>query len=165
MGDILGRSLHGHLPPMFHKVVCSQFPDVVSEIDGKTDAGQNGNLKQAQSLENGSKRPHSTHKTHRHPERAVPLAERYALMGSSGHGNGRHPDEQRGNNSQSHEIKDAEKLQHQFRSLRTAKPLPPGIPALPQKGIKNLFAAVRFQQDFRSSGNVRSGHRSRPRQV
>ena len=63
------------------------------------------------------------------------------------------------------EIKDAEKLQHQFRSLRTAKPLPPGIPALPQKGIKNLFAAVRFQQDFRSSGNVRSGHRSRPRQV
>ncbi len=155
VGDVLIRSLYGELPAMLHKIICAQVPDEISQIDGKADAGQNRHLKQAQSLENGSQCPHCAHKTQRHPQGTVTLAERRSLVRRPGHGNGQNPDEQGRHHSQRHQIEGAEKLQHQFRRLRTAKARAPGIPALAEKGIKDIFTGIGLEQDFRSRGKVR----------
>ena len=47
VGDVLIRSLHGELAAMLHKIVRTQLPDVVAEVDGKPYTGQNCHLKQA----------------------------------------------------------------------------------------------------------------------
>ena len=65
MGDILIQSLGRKLPAMLHKIIRTQLPDVVAKSDGKADAGQNRNLNERQSLENGS---HCAHKAQGHPQ-------------------------------------------------------------------------------------------------
>ena len=76
-------------------------------------------------------------------------------MGRSGHGNGQNPDEQRRHHSQRHQIEGTEKLQHQFRRLRTAETRAPGVPALAEKGVQNMLAGIGLEQDFRSRGKIR----------
>ena len=153
--DVLIRSLHGELAAMLHKIVRTQLPDIVAEVDGKADAGQDCHLKQAQSLENGSQSAHCAHKTQRHPQGTVAFAERCSLMGCSGHGNGQNPDEQRRHHSQRHQIEGAEKLQHQLGCLAAPKACAPGVPALAEKGVQNMLAGIGREQNFRSGGKVR----------
>ncbi len=54
VGDVLIWSLYSELAAMLHKIVCTQLPDVVAEIDAETDTGQNRHLEEGQALENGS---------------------------------------------------------------------------------------------------------------
>jgi len=144
---------------VLHKIVGAQFPNKVAKIDGKADAGQNRHLKKAQALENGSQRPHCPHKTQGHPQRAIPLAERRTFMGRARHGQCQHPDKQRGNDRQRHNVEGAEQLQHEFRPLRAAQCLAPGVPTLAQEGVQKLFAGVAFEQHFGSCRYVRGyGH-------
>ncbi len=140
---------------MLHKIVRTQLPDIVAEVDGKADAGQNRHLKEGQSLEDGSQCPHCAHKTQGHPQGTVSFAERRSLVRCSGHGNGQNPDEQRRHHSQRHQIEGAEKLQHQFRRLRTTETRAPGVPALAEKGVQNMLAGIGLEQDFRSRGKIR----------
>ena len=162
MGDVLIRSLHGELAPMFHKVIRAQSPGIIAEVDGEADAGQNRHLKKRQALENGSQRPHCAHKAQRHPQGTETFAERRSFVGRSGHGDGHDPQEQGGNDGQGHQIESAEKLQHQLRRLRTAKARAPGIPPLAEKGVQNMLAGVGLQEDFRSGGEFRCGHSCPP---
>ena len=69
-------------------------------------------------------------------------------MGRARHGQCQHPDKQRGNDRQRHNVEGAEQLQHEFRRLRTAQPLAPDIPALAEQGVQKLFAGVTFEQHF-----------------
>ena len=110
MCDVLIRGLERELSAVLHKVVRAQFPDVVAQIDGKADAGQNRHLKQAQALENRRESAHRTHKTQRHPQGTVAFPEGRALMRRSGDGHGQHPEEQGGNDGQGNQVEGAEKL-------------------------------------------------------
>ena len=154
MRDVLIRSLGRKLPTMLHKILRTQLPDVVAEIDGKADAGQDCHLKERQSLENGSQCPHCAHKAQGHPQGTVSLAERRSLVRCSGHGDCQNPQEQRGNDSQSDQVEGAEHFKHQFRCLRTAEARAPGIPSLTEKGVQNMLAGIGLEQDFRSRGKV-----------
>ena len=158
LSDVLIRSLGRELSAMLHKIVRTQFPDIVAEVDGKADAGQNRHLKQTQSLENGSQSAHCAHKAQGHPQGTVSLAERRSLVRCSGHGDSQNPQEQRGNDGQRNQVEGAEHFKHQFRCLRTAETRAPGIPSLAEKGVQNMLAGIGLKQDFRSGGEVRRGH-------
>ena len=155
--DVLVRCLYGDLTGVFHKVVGPQFPDEIAEVDGKADAGQNGHLEETQPLEDRSQSAHGPHKTQGHPQGAETLAEGYAFMRRSGHGQSHDPQEQRGNDGQRHQIEGAENLEHQFRSLRASKTGSPGIPPLSEEGVENLLAGIRGQKNFRGGREFR-GH-------
>ena len=107
------------------------------------------------SLEDRSQSAHGPHKTQGHPQSAETLAEGYAFMRRSGHGQSHDPQEQRGNDGQRHQIEGAENLEHQFRSLRASKTGSPGIPPLSEEGVENLFAGIRGQKNFRSGREFR----------
>ena len=79
-------------------------------------------------------------------------------MRRSGHGDGQHPDEQGRHHSQRDQVEGAEKLQHQFRCLRTAEARAPGVPSLSEKGVQNMLAGIGLEQNFRSGGEFRCGH-------
>ena len=64
------------------------------------------------------------------------------------HSHCQHPDKQRGNDRQRHNVEGAEQLQHEFRRLRTAKALAPGVPTLTKQGVQKLFTGVTFEQHF-----------------
>ena len=130
MGDILIRSLHGDLTAVLHKIVGAERPDEVPKIDGKADTRQNGHLKETQALEYGSHCPHCAHKAQRHPEGAVAFSEGRTLMRRARYGHRQHPKKQGRDGGQRHDVEGAEHLQHEFRSLRSAKPLAPGVPPL-----------------------------------
>ena len=139
---------------MLHKIVRTQLPDVVAEVDGKADAGQNRHLKERQSLENGSQCPHCAHKAQGHPQGTVSLAERRSLVRCSGHGDSQNPQEQRGNDGQRNQVEGAEHFKHQFRCLRTAETRAPGIPSLAEKGIKDMFTGIVWSRTSEARGKV-----------
>ena len=157
LGDVLVRSLHGYLAAMLHKVVSSQLPDIIAEIDREADTAQKCHLKDAQSFNNGSQSRHSSHHAKRHPERTEATAERDTLMSETGDSYSHDPDEQRRNHGKSHQIESVEHLKHQFGSLRTADTAAPRVPAKAQQGIEKLPAGIGRKKNMGRSGKF-SGH-------
>ena len=52
------------------------------------------------------------------------------------------PNKKRGNNGQGNQIESGKNLQHQFSGLIPTKALSPLLPALTEKGIKELLARI-----------------------